>query len=181
MLLNETADPIELPGPESGIRSKRQGLQLELTCGFIPLHVNMHRLHTIEAAKRRSDMDREYPELMAIAPPLWVCQISDVSGDLGPGKSPYTGCGNDSEGEGARPVETLQGGRHGPENVEGPSRREVRIPAMPTTRTGRCRPGVPEDVVHARWGASGTGEWVSSESSSHLPWWSRRRVSWSPP
>jgi hypothetical protein len=124
MLLNETADPIELPGPESGIRSKRQGLQLELTCGFIPLHVNMHRLHTIEAVKRRSDMDREYPELMAIAPPLWVCQISDVSGDLGPGKSPYTGCGNDSEGEGARPVETLQGGRHGPENVEGPSRRE---------------------------------------------------------
>ena len=53
-LLNETADPIELPGPESGIRSEGQGLQPKLTCGFIPLHVNMHRLHTIEAVEEEA-------------------------------------------------------------------------------------------------------------------------------
>lgn len=54
MLLNETADPIELPGPEPGIRSEGEGLQPELTCGFITLHVNMHRLHAIEAVEEEA-------------------------------------------------------------------------------------------------------------------------------
>ena len=61
---------------------------------------------------------------MAIAPPLWVRQVPDVSGGLGSGKRSKTGRGNDLAGESARPVATLQGGRHGPEKVEGSSRRE---------------------------------------------------------